>query len=233
MPGHPDGQNYAIWRGPDFFASQAVHIDSTHPVNASGQVTNYASLIITLQSLTTPGITVTVTWFTDQTQAIQIAQQNWIVPPGYFLDLITPCMGNFVTVKMVTTDAVGANCSVAVMPTNTTTPVTRYLGQGNHVTAGNLSIAANAVVLFPLVYVSAGKGHLFFQDIAASTKLEFILFYTDIAGVRSSDILRQDAPVGIFQADFNVADLPVGLRVQNTDAAAAHNVGFELIIEDR
>src|SRR5579864_5313138 len=105
--GHPDGQNYAIWRGPDFLASANFLLSSGNPFMAQGLITNYASLCINFACNVPNGATVVAQWFTDATEAIPIGSMTWLVPNGYALRVIVPGVGNFVTVSITTSAAVG------------------------------------------------------------------------------------------------------------------------------
>lgn len=228
MPGHPDGQNYPIWRGPYFAAAAATHIDSTHPFMAQGLVTNFASLAIEVFCTIAAGVTVTLRWWTDSTKTIQIAQVTWILQQNQVMSVIVPALTNFAELDITTTDVAGGACTTAVAPTNT--PVTNYEYQvvNNIISNFNFSVAASAVLVFPMPFIASGKGQFFFQDVNASGKLSFEIGIAGLTGGIIGGLVFNPAPVTQAYGELILPDRPVVLEVINTDGVAAHNAGYQL-----
>lgn len=233
MPGHPDGQNYAIWRGPDFFASSAQHVDSATPIVAQGLVTSYASLVVNANSAITGGITVTADWYTDATFAIRTVRQQWDLPTLMNLDAILPCLGNFVQVVISTTSVAGGSIPASIYPTNTPVDAPRYVSTKN-ILGGNAVVVPAATTLeFTLPAIGAGKGHVYFEDVTASTKLTAKVATLKIDSTQDRPLVNIPNPVTSFQSDFNAPDLPVGIFIANGDGVAAHNCNYSLHIDGR
>jgi hypothetical protein len=231
--GHPDGQNYALWRGPDFFASQAAHVDSTHPIVAQGLITNFASVIINVLAPFTPGVTVKVQFFTDATMTIQTWNFTWGVAPGRFLDMTVPAQGNFVKVTVTTTDPVGYSITIAIIPSNNIVPRVVYGDQNN--ATGNLlfSVGISATTVFPLPNLVAGKGWVYCQDVTSSGKISYAVATIDVNGAVVNNIIAVANPLIIDFHEFTAPDLCLALRVTNNDGVAAHNASAYINVIDR
>lgn len=233
MPGHPDGQNYAIWRGPDFLATNAFNLSASNPCNVQGQVTNYASLIVNVFANNPGGIAVQVEFWTDSTLSIATLQLNWQLPQGVGLNVILPCLGNFVTAIITTPDVAATTSPISILPTNSVVQKPQYQTPGNRINSLTTSIPASTTVIIPMTWIAAGEAHVFFKDIAASGKLQYQVIEVAQNKTRAGTLFENDIPVTISQADMATSDVSIGMSITNTDAAAAHNAQYYLTVDAR
>jgi hypothetical protein len=231
--GHPDGQNYAIWRGPDFLASASFALSNANPFMAQGLITNFASLCINFAADLPAGATVVVQWFTDSTEAIPVGQVTWLVPNGYELHVIIPAIGSFVTVAITTTSVPAFNCPISVYPTNTSVGVTSYWAVGNFVQRSNVVIPAATTSQFNLPYIAEGNGYVYGIDPGATGHLQLSVRDYDQAGVLQGVIAQINTLAGPITQNFIAPAFAVAVTIQNTDGAVAHNCGFYLAIDGR
>src|SRR5712691_5421853 len=103
MPGYPDDQDYADWRGP-LTAAQQFTVTIATPVTISDNITNFGSLLI---RCTAPvgGVSVILQFFTDSTLATQVGSMSWTVSGGALLLSVVPALGNFYTIQLTTSQA--------------------------------------------------------------------------------------------------------------------------------
>lgn len=233
MPGHPDGQNYAIWRGTIFLANVTQAISNAAPINVQGQVTNFASLAINIAGGTAGGVTATVTWFTDQTATQQTAIQSWIIPAGCQLGVIVPCLGNFVKIQITTPTAPVTTIAVAIYPDNTPVSAPSYVWENGQIGQLALSIPAGGSTIVLMPQVMSGRGHYYFVDGTSSTHLSAHVITVTQAGAISTRLASAFAPFTVFQGDFVVSGEPIGVLISNNDGAAAHLVDYALMLDGR
>jgi hypothetical protein len=233
VPGHPDGQNYAIWRGPSFAASNAFSLSNSHPFTAQGQITNYASFVIYAAPTNPGGTTVTVNFYTDSTQTISLGGFSWTLPGNSLLHVTVPGLGNFCTVSITTSDVASATMFVAVYPTNTPVEAPSYAGPGNFVQGFNVNVPASSTITAVLPYVSEGKGYIFIADHNSTGHLTGRIVTTNAAGGSVARLIDWNT-LSSFQAqEFVCPATPIRLEVDNTDAAAAHTVNYFLAVDGR
>ena len=233
MPGHPDGQNYAIWRGPQFLASVSQGLNSVTPINASGQVTNFASLVLNVNGGSASGVTVTVSWFTDQTATLLLFNQVWNVPAGTQLSVIIPCVGNFVQVQITTPAVPIIHIAVSIYPTNTPVSAPRYFSVGNEVSGNFRSIAASTTVIASLPRIASGEGHFFLRDDVNSGKFNIAIGTLNLDGTFNIPMVTQDPLTTGFFGDLRCPDDPLGIFIQNLDGVAAHTLTYLFNVDGR
>lgn len=231
--GHPDGQNYALWRGPDFLAQLNQPINPANPVIVSGQVTNYASLIITMNAAIIGGFSVSVQWFIDSTMAIQTAIQAWTLAPTQTLNVILPCLGNYVKVSVTSPYGPGGVFPIAIYPTNSQVQAPKYTSIGNLI-AGNVAvIAIGATDVLPLPAIASGRGHFFFRDETLSGKFSVGVISLKQDGTSDHTLAAQNPLNNTLYGDVNCPDIPMGLYIQNLDGAATHTITYSFHIDGR
>ncbi len=233
MPGHPDGQNYAIWRGPNFIATGVAPLSSASPINAQGQVTNYASVMLNFAGAPVAGADVVVNFYTDSTLSRELTFFEWTVPPGADLHVLMPAIGNFVTLSIQTTNIAQQLCPVSMYPTNTPATRLEYPVVGN--VNGNLNenIALNSSIIHTLPFIAAGKGHVHFSDVTASGKLSYQVVTLDHNGARDKILVSGNAPVTSVGTDFAAPDRALGISVNNADLAAVHAAEWSLHVDSK
>jgi hypothetical protein len=231
--GHPDGQNYAIWRGPDFNAQATFMLSAATPFNAQGLITNFASLCINFAANVPLGGRVVVQWFTDATLAIPLGSMVWRVANGQSLNVIVPAVGNFVTVAITTTNVGAVGCPISVYPTNTSVGVTSYWSVGNFVQNPNVSIPASSVLKFQLPYVAEGSGYCMGIDPNATGHLQLKINFADETFTFLGVIGQINTLAGPVAIQFIANPNPIYVSIQNTDGAAAHACTFYCGVDGR
>lgn len=233
MPGHPDGQNYAIWRGPDFFVSSGIHIDSTHNATAQGQVTNYASVYLNVDPQMVPGVTATLNWYSDSTLSLIVKTHLWKVPVGTKLGCIIPASGNFVIMTVTTSSVAGGNVAISMFPTNTPASSLRYLDTGNRVQQFNLSVPLSSTKTDILPFVCAGNGYIYIADRNSTAKLSGRIVTLDENANSVARIVSWNTLTAFQAQQFNTDAQPLRVEVDNTDGAAAHFVDYYVSVDGR
>jgi hypothetical protein len=232
-PGHPDWQTYATWRGPDFFAAAAWALSAANPAVAQGYVTNYSSLAVNVGCNNPGGMTVTVSWFTDATQAVGVGLRQWTLPNGFILSVIVPALANYVVFQAATSDAAAANDLISAYPANS--QVSGYSFDTQKARIGNIleSVAAGASNIRPLGRIAQGDAWVHVKDDTASTHLTFQIREMAANGALGSVVWEAAAPVTIADARLVVTDVPLALDITNLDGAAAHTCDYYLAVDGR
>lgn len=233
MPGHPDGQNYAIWRAPDFFANTAIHVDSTHPAVGQGIVTNYASVFLNVLPVTCPNIIVDLDWYVDSTLAIHIKNQRWRVPLGSELGIIAPAAGNYAIMTASTTSVAGGTCNISMFPTNTPAQSPRYPNTGNRVQQFNFSVALSSTHVDLLPQIMAGNGYIYAADRNSTGKLTARLVTVDEIGNSLARLISWNTLTAFQAQQFTIDGQALRFEVDNTDAVAAHVVDYFVSVDGR
>lgn len=233
MPGHPDGQSYALWRGTPLFASSSVAVSNGNPIIKSGLITNFASIRIRASTSPANGMTVNCQYFTDPTLIVPVGGYSWGVPTGMSLDVLAPALGNFVQVTVSTTTVAVFNIALAILGMNVGVSYPTYPFPTNDVESNSTSVAASSSLIVPLLFVMAGRCHFSFRDINSSTKLSFFVSVYNLDGTVGEPIIPNLAPQGQGFEDFTIDATPLCVNIANGDAAAAHNAGYFLSIDGR
>lgn len=223
--GHPDGQNYPIWRGPDFIANTAFPISASNPLAVQGGITNFASFVIFAAARAPQGVTVTVTFYTDATLSVSVGSFSWILPQNVSLHTIVPSLGNFVVINMTTADPNPLGMPVAVFPTNSPTSRPDYMAPGNFVEGTAVNVPQSSTLITKLPYLMTGDAYWYANDPNTTGKLQarFSLLNVGSAELATMDI---QPTLTTVRGSLVVPASPVAVVIQNTDAAAAHVVNF-------
>lgn len=233
MPGHPDGQNYAIWRGPDFLVNTALGVSASVPLHVAGQVTNYASIFLTVNPTTCPDIVVSVKWYTDSTLTVLIKSHSWKVPLQTELSCIIPALGNFVTLDATTVSVPGGTVQVSLLPTNTPADAIRYLSTGNRVQRFQLSVPASSTVTDTLPEVVAGNGYIYIADPNTTAHLTGRIVTLDETGASVTRLISWNTLTAFQAQQFTTDAEALRVEVDNTDAAAPHVVNYYVSVDGR
>jgi hypothetical protein len=231
--GHLDFQDYAIWRGPDFFAAAAWPLSASNPASAQSYVTNFSSLAINVSSNNPGGMLVTIAWYTDATLAVGVGLRQWTLPNGFILSVIVPALSNYVTFQATTTDVASTNDLISVYPTNS--QVSGYVFDTQKARIGNIleSVGANTSVTHPLNRIAQGDAWVHVKDDASSTHLTFQVREMAVNGALGSVVWEAAAPVTIADARLVVTDVPLALQITNLDGAAAHTCDYYFVVDGR
>lgn len=232
MAGHPDGQNYALWRGPNFVNVLNFPLSAANPLQVSGQVTNYASLIIDVFGNPVNGLSVLLEWFADTALTKSITNQGWDVCAGQSLEAIVPCIGNAVRITVSTTTVASTGTPISFFPTNTPAQNNQYFGTDNQVQGLSVSIPAGTFPTIRMPWVMQGQGHVYFRDVAASAHLTLNVITLNADGTRKSILQDAVQPVTGAAFDFTAPGEPIGLQIVNSDVVA-HTCHYFCAIDGR
>lgn len=219
--GHPDWQSYAQWRGP-VFAQTNVLVTNLNPISIGQNVTNYASTFLTVSNAGPSGVIVQISFSSDGTETDPLSPIVWNLPSGWRLTVVTPTIKNFARLLVQVQPAQTATVSVQWSPNNINPPKERYIGNSSTVSFASVSIPANTTQTFQPGVLSDGNGTYFFEDTGASAKLDVTIFTVDQTGALLYRLAEVPALGAIASGTWQNDAQPWVVRVQNTDAAAAH-----------
>lgn len=228
----PDYQSYANWRGPDLGASSNYPLSVSNPFEAGGYVTNYASLCVVIGEVGSSGATVLMEFWTDNTEAIMVAEWTWNISPGQGLNVSVPCPSNYAVIAVEATNAVPQNTPIAVIPSSSPTTAPVYFPPQNYVGNANYSAPANSDVLFVLPFVSAGNCYLWMQDPNSTGHLAGGLQQLTTAGVKQYTLAAYNVLSSFEALQMYVPAVPLAVRVINTDSAA-HAMDYYCAVDGR
>lgn len=233
MPGHPDGQNYALWRGPNFIANPTFPLSNSNPCIVAGQVTNYSSLMFNLQCNVVGGVSIAIAYFTDQAMTNQVFAQGWVLPQNGVLNVILPIAGNYVQLTVTTPTVAATNTPISLYPTNTPTHKRSYLTTGNVIQGFNVSVPASSTITALLPFLAAGHGYVFISDRASSGHLTGRVVTVGQNGNAIARLIDYNTLVATQAQLFIAPEYMIRIEVDNSDAAAAHNVNYYLSADGR
>lgn len=231
--GHPDGQDYAVWRSSPLIDQANFALSATNPLNAQGTITQFQSLAIYAKIIGGLGAIVEGAFYTDSTATHITFDFRWRVPAVSILQVGVPIMGNFVKLSITTTSAPALSLSAFVEAMNTPVPSPQYINVANKVEANSVSLAPNAQSDLPFPYIGAGRCHVFAQDIGSSGKLNLSVWETDETGANLAQIDHVGAMGAQTELDFVMPAVPAHVLVTNTDGAASHNFNLFAAIEQK
>lgn len=232
MPGHPDGQNYAIWRGTPLSQGNPYFLKASTGITAPAVVTNFESLLVFLSPVGPIPVTITITFYADQAFATPIGSLTWNLAKTQSITFFTPILGNFVKVFITTTDATGTNIAYSVQATNVPVTATRYVAEPNVIDVPLQSIAALTTVIFPLPNVGAGAGYWFVFDPNTTAKFSARVITLNPDGTEHGTIDRVSTVSNIYRQQFTCPDEPAGMLITNTDTVA-HNITMFMAVDMR
>lgn len=221
--GHPDYQDYAIWRGPltvDGF--QTVSVGAGYTLTPNLNCTNFASVLLCITGITGAGITVAAGFAGG---AVNTPSNFWTLLPGQQLYVLLPAATNRFFLSITTAQAGTQHFNLLVAPTNT--PATRitYLNQNNSMHDVSRTLAAGAAMSYVLPYVQEGEIEAMLQPQDTSGKLEMAVTGLGENGLAAYAANLQFAGLVPFQTQAQrvlVGPDPVLIVVQNDDVANPH-----------
>jgi len=229
---HPDWQQITIWRADPLAAFLNFPLSASNPYQASGWVTNFASLILNIGPAGAGGFGCIVTYYTDDTFATPVSAHSWTVAAGQTLKAILPNVANFVGIEVSTASVAAVDTNVIIQPMNTPVPSIRYNGTGNYVDETALSVPAGSTVNYILPYLAEGPGYFYFRDRTTSGHLSVGLFFFTAAGAPGSRVSYWGEPITTIYQDFVSTSLPLGVSITNDDTAA-HTCDFYMTVDGR
>lgn len=218
--GHPDFQSYTQWRGPILFKG-AYSITSPQSTGSSGFVTNWASLLIRVVLTSGTGVTVTVTYYDDQTLTNKAGTYQWICSfAPVTLSVVVPNLGNWAVVSISTGQA-GANAGTAyVAACNLLVPGPRYQVTPNAASGFSVNIIAGATLSTLLPYVAEGNGTVFAQCSVATAPYTVEVDHLNEGANILDEPARVASVTGPQLLNYIASAYPLLLKITNNDAAA-------------
>lgn len=232
MTGHPDDQTYANWRGPLLGAFATYNLKNTTPVNVAGYVTNFQSLLVSVSLAGAAGYSIAISWWTDATQNILVASNQWTVSASQQIQMLVPTLGNYVTIALTTSSVPGFNINVAFAPTNLAVPSAKYVNSGNINFQSSFSVPAGTSSIFPLQFVSEGRMHWYASDVGSSGKIQLRISMLTASGSEAATIDQVNTLTSQNDGDVTLPAQGVGIVFQNTDVVA-HSVKFFIAADGR
>jgi hypothetical protein len=215
----PDYQSYTSWRGTPLYG-QLVTLTSATPVTIDGYVTNWASLALNINVGASVGFTITCKFYTDSTKAVICAAYTWILGgPNVGLNVVVPCMGNFVEVKFFTSEVGNCFLTATVEPMNIAVPKPIYQGTPNSVDGLGVTINAGASLTVPLPFVMEGNGELFVQCGTAGVNYNLEADALNESGAVESNLFRATTVTGAQEGTFLATAALTVMTIKNDDAA--------------
>jgi hypothetical protein len=223
MVGHPDFQDYAVWRGDPLITMFNVPFGAGQSFQQSGPVGAFPSFQIHAK-FAQAGCVITVTFYLDAALTEQLATYEWVPDANMSLDVILPAMGDYVTVTFGNPLGVGTTGTVAAwpcaLPTSkpvypaAETPVPLVAFQGSIAAGTTQNLEPGALVAGPAMLVMANESantwncQLRYMDPVTLAFLQFARWDGSALGLADS------RPVIL-------PPCPVQIQFKNTGAAAA------------
>lgn len=233
MPGHPDYQNYANWRGPLIASNTAWPLTQANPFTASAVVTNYASLCLDITTVNTQGANVNLTYYTDSAHTVAVGSQSWDISPNVELSVMVPVLGNFVILTITTVNPGAGNVSVLCFPTNTPVVSARYQHVGAHQHGTAVSVLALSTQQFVMPRIVEGPMTFFYRDRTTSNKLSFALFLANNDGSAGDRLYFDGPPATVQTVQLLGHNQPMLFQCNNTDTVTAHTFDFSWTVDGR
>src|SRR5216683_755926 len=207
MPGHPDGQSYALWRGNALLSAQET-VTNIAPFALDAIVTNFASLMVHVQAAANNGGAVTSQFYDDAAHTKFAGQFSWQLW-NCDLQATIPILGNYLHFTITTANAGNQVFTCYIAPFNV------GVGAGATFTAQLPDIVAGLVYVSGFPADTSGKLQLEVDDLSA-------------AGSGIAAII----PVQTFTVPFLMStacgERVLALKIVNTDGAAAHSISYHV-----
>lgn len=233
MAGYPDGQSYAEWRGDVIADATPWSLSNATPFHAEANITEWSSVYVNIGTPGVSGCTVTVTFYTDETKAVQIVAPTWVLNQNTNLQCQIPAYGGYMAIDVTSVAAIAVSVNIFCLPDNLAVPSIRYVNLGNSVHATSVSIPASGTVTAFLPHVTEGPVVAWVHDRTGSAKLSWGIFLVNVDGTLGDRVYFDSGP---FTSD-NIAtlggELPLAIQVQNTDAAGAHTCDYRMATDGR
>ena len=229
---HPDWQQITIWRADPMAAYLNYPLSSTNPYDASGWVTNWASLVLNIGPAGADGLTCTVTYYTDDTYSTPVSTHTWQAASEQTLKAILPNVANFVGIAVTTSNATAVDTNVVIQPMNVPVPSVRYNGTGNYANVIGATAPASSTTNVWLPYLAEGPGFFYFRDRGASGELSAGVLTSDAPAAHFERVAWYAAPVTAVFQEFYANGQPTLFQVVNADTAG-HEYDYYLTVDGR
>src|SRR5216683_4682565 len=226
MPGHPDGQSYALWRGNALLSAQET-VTNIAPFALDAIVTNFASLMVHVQAAANNGGAVTAQFFNDagHTQlAGQFSWQMW----NCDLQVTVPILGNYLHFTITTTNAGNQVFTCYLAPSNVAVTRPVYTAGFNQSEGLGVAVAATVTSFFQLPDIVTGTVYLFANEKDAASKLVVFINELDATGAAVGALCS--ASLGTTEALLSTAcgERVLQLGIFNSDGAASHSLDYRI-----
>lgn len=226
--GYPDWQRYPNWQSSNILPSYTVNHSAGTGQTGIKAVSNWQAVILRYVSTANFG-QVTLSWYADSAGATLITEDTWLVSADTGLFVTVPCKGPFVRVKFNNTSGGTWSVNQMLVGTNVASPGLVYPVTNNSIIQSNVSVGAGATANFFLPWIKEGFAVFCFKPATGVTQLTPIVQqYSESEGATGQimNIGTGNTANGITVA---LPPTPCGIRVINTDGAAAHTFTTSLI----
>lgn len=228
MPGHPDGQSYALWRGNAILtAIETVTIASPFAFDAT--VTNFASLMVHVQTAAGNGGDITAAFYDDAGHTKFAGQFSW-QPWACDLQVTIPILGNFLHFTITTPNAGNQVFTCYLAPSNVVVTRPVYTAGFNQVAAFGVSVGAGATVQLQFPDIAAGIVYLAVSFGDATAKLQFEVDELDHSGNGLDALIQPQTSQFPVYALTACGERCLNFKIINTDGAAAHTINYHVKI---
>lgn len=230
ITGFPDFQSLPQWRAPNLLAAYSQTLNPG--VNRSGAllVANWRG--VQLRVGPSAGFCrANLTWYDDTAETNQVATDGFGVGTGLVLAAVIPAKGHYCDLNLNVTSAGAMTAQTSLMPTNSVTDRISYLASNNFLALSGHSVPLSTTQLIALPLVQGGPATLnwSFGDVSGSVAVAVVRLKEDgtlgdvLADLGSATVTTP------FTQQVTLVDDSCGLRLINSDAAAAHNVNVRLV----
>jgi hypothetical protein len=226
MPGHPDGQSYALWRGNALLSAQQT-VTTVTPFALDAIVTNFASLMVHVQAAVNNGGTVIAQFYNDagHTQfAGQFSWQLW----NCDLQVTVPILGSYLHFTITTPNAGNQVFTCYLAPSNVAVTRPVYTAGFNQNEGLNVAVAAGVTSSFQLPDIVTGTVYLFANEKDAASKLVVFILELDATGASAGPLASVN--LGTTQTLLSTAcgERILQLGIFNSDGAAPHSLDYRI-----
>jgi hypothetical protein len=217
-PDHGDFQDIAVWLAPPLTPTGEQSI----PVGVSGPGVQWVGSYASLQVLVAPSSgtgNIAFEWYQDAAGLIQSGAYDFLVAPGYAMQMTLPILGPYVSIVFTNSSASAASWFMYFTPSNVAAQNVTYTQVGNIVNPGSVSYGASSTTNYNLPFLKSGWAHIHLSSPTVSGVLVAKLALT-VDGSTVGNEIYGHAYTGFLDDVIWIPPVPLLLQVSNTDTAA-------------
>ena len=219
--GYNDFQSYPNWRGPAIWQGPTACPGNSTTTLAESDVSQYGSVLCNFQCNDSPCYAGIEFW-TDDTYTSLITSWSWVLNPGAYVTVLTPCPSNAMVAFCQNNGATTENLTGIVIPQNLGISDLVYPSPGGSFSLQNVSVPAGSSVTYPFTLVRPGRGAVYFNPHDTDGDLAVSLIPIAPSGGNDVPMWRNLAPTAEFYTEVWFPAQPVTFEVTNSDASNAH-----------
>jgi hypothetical protein len=224
----PDFQDYAHWRGPNLLPFNTMNLAPGNTYYPSLPVINWRGLHFHI--LATAGYAqVTVSWWQDQAQTINLGGNTWLIPTSIPLTVFIPCRGPYAQLRINNTSAVQLTGPVALVGSNQMADRITYPTTSPLLDTGVVAMPASTTDLYPLPVIMCGLSYISITPSDAAGKVAVTLCQLTEAGAISNILADYGTPTAIVRELTGLPDNPAAVQAINLDNANPHSIAIRLL----